>query len=138
VLRGRPLDEWPNPPPRPPHPPTRHENVSSRLAVQNADGLLEAFVVGADGGLHHRWQTAPNTGWSGWAEPGSQRIGVLVAARDADGRLEIFTVDVDGTLRHRDHRPGEYSLYSPKCTVGTVCPNGVFRHPRCPSTCRRR
>ena len=37
---------------------------------QNLDGRLEAFGVGTDNGLWHIWQTAPNSGWSGWAPLG--------------------------------------------------------------------
>ena len=37
---------------------------------RNADGRLEVFARGADGGIWHKWQTAPNNGWSGWASLG--------------------------------------------------------------------
>ncbi len=37
---------------------------------KNADGRLEVFVRGSDKALYHKWQTAPNNGWSGWASMG--------------------------------------------------------------------
>jgi len=46
---------------------------------QDADGRLELFVRGADGAVWHKWQTAPNNGWSGWASMG--------------GWVDIVTVD---------------------------------------------
>jgi hypothetical protein len=36
----------------------------------SGDGRLELFVVGADGNLWHRWQTAASNGWSAWTSHG--------------------------------------------------------------------
>jgi hypothetical protein len=41
------------------------------VVAQSADGRLEVFVTGSDGGLWHIWRTAPNQGWSGWLSHGS-------------------------------------------------------------------
>lgn len=64
---------------------------------RNADGRLELFVVAGDGAVWHRWQTAPNNGWSAWSSLGSQGGGFadLGVGRNADGRLELFA-----TLQH--------------------------------------
>src|SRR2546421_379729 len=35
--------------------------------VQNLDGRLEVFLLGADGAIWHIWQNAPNGTWSNWA-----------------------------------------------------------------------
>jgi hypothetical protein len=37
---------------------------------QNADGRLEVFACGGNGGLWHIWQTTPGGGWSSWASLG--------------------------------------------------------------------
>jgi hypothetical protein len=67
---------------------------------RNADGRLEAFSVGATLDVWHRWETAPNGGWSGWSSLGTPAPALLldrpVVATNADGRLELFTVARDG------------------------------------------
>ena len=50
-------------------------SIGSTRVAQNADGRLEVFARGTDNALWHKWQTAPNSGWSGWGTLG----GVLVA-----------------------------------------------------------
>ena len=37
--------------------PPGSNSISDPAAGENADGRLEAFVVGSDNGLWHRWQT---------------------------------------------------------------------------------
>ena len=37
---------------------------------RSGDGRLELFVVGRDGALWHKWQTAASNGWSAWASHG--------------------------------------------------------------------
>jgi hypothetical protein len=58
---------------------------------RNQDGRLEVFADAAT----HRWQLAPNSGWSGWYDFGAANliytfIGAGAAARNQDGRLEVF------------------------------------------------
>ena len=62
-------------------------------------GRLEVFARGMDHGLWHIWQTAPNSGWSGWASEGGW-IDQPSVACNADGRLEIFVVGADHALWH--------------------------------------
>ena len=70
--------------------------------AQNADGRLEVFLRGNDTNLYHRWQTAPNNGWSApWAPMGGQWHRDPVVARNADGRLEVFIIGDDTNLYHR-------------------------------------
>jgi hypothetical protein len=71
--------------------------TSVPVVGRNADGRLELFVVAGDGAVWHRWQTAPNNGWSAWSSLGSQGGGFadLGVGRNADGRLELFA-----TLQH--------------------------------------
>ena len=75
--------------------------MGSRVSVlNNADGRLEIFVRGTDGALWHKWQTAPNNGWSGWASLGGVITEAPVAGRNKDGRLEVFGRGTDGALWH--------------------------------------
>jgi hypothetical protein len=87
--------------------PTGGNAVPGTPAVaSNQDGRLELFVVGADSALWHRWQTAPNNGWSDWS-PLNAPSGVQLVplpptlALSADGRLELFITGSDGALWHR-------------------------------------
>jgi hypothetical protein len=79
--------------------------ASSPAVGRNADGHLEVFVVGSDGMLWEKYQTAPNNGWSDWkffgAPPGVRwTISSPVVASNADGRLELFMVGSDNHLWH--------------------------------------
>ena len=55
--------------------------MGSPVVVPSEDGRLELFVVGTDGALWHRWQTAPNAAWSPWfshgTPPGSSLLPAL-------------------------------------------------------------
>jgi hypothetical protein len=87
-------------------PPTGGNALSVTPAVaSNLDGRLELFIVGADSALWHRWQTAPNNGWSDWSSLDAPSGVELVhlpptLAPNADGRLELFIIGSDGTLWH--------------------------------------
>ena len=65
----------------------------------NADGRLEAFIVGTDSALYHAWQVAPGGGWAPWAPLGGivQGFGLGV---NSDGRFEIFHVGLDQRVYH--------------------------------------
>jgi hypothetical protein len=72
----------------------------------NADGRLEAFVVGSDGVPYHRWQSAPNGvgGWSAWAnlsEDALPKLDDVLALPDALGRLHLIMMKVDGAVSVR-------------------------------------
>jgi hypothetical protein len=77
---------------------------SDPILARNADGRLEAFVVGGDTGLWHKWQTTAGVDtWTDW-EPlsGSGIINNIAIAQNADGRLEAFAVGSgDGGLWHK-------------------------------------
>ncbi len=69
----------------------------------NADGRIEVFVTGSDGGIYHIWQTAPSNGWSSWALllgplPGVQFNGLGGIANNQDGRFQLFFIGSDGAL----------------------------------------
>ena len=71
-----------------------------REARRRAGGRLEVFVRGSDKALWHKWQVAPNDGWSAWGSMGGW-IDRLAAGRNADGRLEVFARGSDGALWHQ-------------------------------------
>jgi hypothetical protein len=81
-----------------------------RMAVaQNQDGHLEVFVVGSDGAVWHRWQTAPNGRiWSEWATFGQpngvsfavQFVSPIQVEQNDDGRLEVFLAGSDNNVWH--------------------------------------
>ncbi len=69
--------------------------------AQNADGRLEIFIRGNWPYLYHRWQTAPNNGWSAdWLAMRGSWHRPAVVAQNQDGRLEIFIVGDDTDLYH--------------------------------------
>jgi hypothetical protein len=78
--------------------------ASGAAVGRNADGRLEVFAVAAGGMISHAWQTAPNGGWSGWANTGGPAAGFTndspAVATNADGRLEVYAVGSDRDLYH--------------------------------------
>ena len=70
---------------------------SDPLAIPTAASRL--FVRGSDHAVWHKWQTAPNNGWSGWASLGGW-IDMLDVGRNADGRLELFVRGADHAVWH--------------------------------------
>ncbi|NIM95763.1 MAG: putative baseplate assembly protein [Anaerolineales bacterium] len=100
-----------------------------QIAVgRNKDGRLEIFAGGTDGSLWHRWQIAPNDGWSGWHSLGKPSakaaVGQLAIGSNKDGRLEVFTHGSDGRIWHiwqvlpNDGWSKWSSLGAPSNTVG--------------------
>lgn len=72
------------------------------VAGQNADGRIELFSIGSDGGIYHTWITATGT-WSNWTSmSGTNGIGLLdpnlVVGNTNDGRLQVFGVNSSGTV----------------------------------------
>jgi hypothetical protein len=86
------------------HPQSSLTVEGSPTVVENQDGRLEVFTVGADEALWHIWQTAPNGPWSSWAslaKPANGGVNPLVSAHvNDDGRLEVFAINRDGALWH--------------------------------------
>src|SRR4029078_9308841 len=66
----------------------------------NADGRLEAFMVGPDNSLWHMAQVSPGGGWSQSAQLDTG-VREVVSASNADGRLEVFAIGTDGNLWHQ-------------------------------------
>jgi len=74
------------------------------VVATNADGRLELFVRGADGGTHHVWQRYPNGGFGAWQTLGARSPGMPAVAANADGRLELFTLADGRRLLHAVQR----------------------------------
>ena len=72
------------------------------LAVnRNQDGRLEVLVRGVDSQLYHRYQVAPNAGWSkDWESLGGEILGPILALKNQDDRIAVFTRGKDQTLWH--------------------------------------
>src|SRR5262249_4222810 len=67
----------------------------------NADGRLEAFLIGSTGAAFHNTQTVANNDWSGWQELDDLPVsGPVSVAQNADGRLEVFVVSTGGETLH--------------------------------------
>jgi kumamolisin len=79
-------------------------SIGDPRVISNQDGRLEVFVLANDQAVWHIWQTAPNSGWSGWASLGSPAVQIANGApfpgRNADGRLEVFATGADGNVYH--------------------------------------
>ena len=66
----------------------------------NKDGRLEAFVIGANKAIWHRWQVQPNgEAWSDWSSLGGDNMAIAVAC-NKDGRLEVFGLRSDFGIWH--------------------------------------
>jgi hypothetical protein len=77
------------------------EQLIAHVVGRNADGRQEIFAVADFGTLFHKWQVAPNGGWSNWASLDRPPTGIrqsdhLTIGTNQDGRLEVFVVGEDG------------------------------------------
>lgn len=106
----------------------------------NADGRLEVFVVGNDNNIWHRWQRAPNSGWSAWSQlvsfEGQETLsGVLACCKETNGCLAVFAYTVNGVIFYIDQtapnngwgeftelQPMEISFASPPTASGYAQP----------------
>ncbi|MFN2466219.1 MAG: CAP domain-containing protein [Candidatus Dormibacteria bacterium] len=75
-----------------------------QLTITNSDGRIEAFGLGADGGLWHSWEGAVNGSWTSWYSLGTMSSGSFssdpAAGINTDGRLEVFVTGADGSVCH--------------------------------------
>jgi hypothetical protein len=68
--------------------------------IVSAQGVrIHVCARGGDGAVWHRWQTAPNNGWSDWYSLGGW-VDLIKVATNQDGRLEIFARGGDGAVWH--------------------------------------
>jgi len=62
--------------------------------ARNLDQRLEVFVTKATGVLSHAWQTAPNGGWTAFADTTGRHVYDPAVIMNADGTLDVFVVGV--------------------------------------------
>jgi hypothetical protein len=108
----------------PPPPPSSSGRVSVAEGIGN-DGLLDAFVVGADGQLYTDLQTSPGV-WSGWSSlggswPAGDSVSVVA---NADGRLEAFLIGQNGQLYHSWQASSGSGPWSAWSSLGGSWPAG--------------
>lgn len=85
-----------------------HWSPRRRPAIAHSSGMLDVFMVGTDGRLYHRWQTAWNNNRWDWFrnwDPIGKEVWPLssnpAVGQNDDGRLEVFMVGKDGRFYHR-------------------------------------
>jgi hypothetical protein len=92
--------------------------------AQNADGRLEAAVVGGDFTIRHVYQDRPGGEWSGWwslGQPETEaqvRVFGPVLAQNSDGRLELFVQGGDGAVWHLWQTTASTSAWGPWSSLG--------------------
>jgi hypothetical protein len=92
--------------------------------AQNADGRLEAAVVGGDFTIRHLYQDRPGGEWSGWwslGQPETEapvRVFGPVLAQNSDGRLELFVQGGDGAVWHRWQTTASTLAWGPWSSLG--------------------
>ena len=78
--------------------------LASAIPSVSADPCPDVQVVfarGTDNALWHRWQTAPNNGWSGWSSLGGRILEHATVLNNKDGRFEVLARGLDTALWHR-------------------------------------
>lgn len=79
---------------------------TSPAVARNSDGRLELFVIGANHGVWHKWQTSPSSSNS-WTTDFVSLSGQIRANSDpavianTDGRLELFVIGIDNSVWHK-------------------------------------
>jgi hypothetical protein len=63
------------------------------VVANDAGGELDAFILGADDGVHHLHQTYAGGPWGTWA---GLLTDPLTVAADGDGRLELVALSPAG------------------------------------------
>jgi hypothetical protein len=107
----------------------------------NADGRLEAAVIGNDLAVWRAWQSRPGQDWTSWqllGQPGGEPVisrmqvpapavpsavpvdPTPVLASNADGRLEVFVVGADQSIWHcgQTQPNGDWSDWSDWAPLG--------------------
>ncbi len=60
---------------------------------KQADGQLEVFKLGPEGGLYHRWRKSSDGAWSSWSSLGGSLVPGVAIITNAEGQMEVFAVD---------------------------------------------
>lgn len=91
--------------------------------ARNPDGRLDAFVVGNDNGLWHRFQSSPGSNsWSAYSSLGGviRSNSDLFVISNGDGRLEIFVVGTNHQIYHKWQTSPGGSTWSAYESLGGV------------------
>src|SRR4051812_13852563 len=75
------------------------------VGTSNNDRRFEAFGLGADGHIYHRWQQAAGQPWSDWAENVAGNFTDVKVLR-ASGRLYVFGLDSGVLVFRAQASPG--------------------------------
>jgi len=74
-------------------------DLQQLLVVPNQDGRLEHFYTNRNDALYHRWQLAPNDGWSDDTPLGEDNSARQMSATlQHDGRMILFYVGTDTNI----------------------------------------
>lgn len=71
--------------------------------ARTSDGRQEVFAINTSGVLEHIYQTAANSGWSGWTTFGTttwSQDSIPAVGVNSDGRLEVFLIGLNGEVYH--------------------------------------
>lgn len=72
---------------------------SPPIAVSWAPNRIDAFAMGTDSALYHRWWDGSS--WGGWESLGGVVTSEPAAVSWAPNRLDVFAVGTDGAMNHR-------------------------------------
>ncbi len=93
--------------------------IISRTTVSaNSDGRLEAFALGSDSALWHKWQTSAGGGWSSWESLGGTLISDPEPVLNADGRIEVFALGADHAVWHTAQTSPGNNVWSAWASLG--------------------
>ena len=103
------------------------KDESDPAIIANADGRLQAFVVGADNALYYKSQVSAGSNiWSDWQPlSGALRDNSDPAvARNSDGRLQVFVIGPSNTLFYKSQVSAGSTTWSEWQSIGgSIDPN---------------
>lgn len=102
---------------------------SNPLAIQNADGRLEVFVLGTDNKFYSRRQNAVGSDiWSDWQLLGpSSSLPTFAVSRNLNGRIQIFFRGTDNAVRYITQTAANSTTWTAETLLGApVTSSGSF------------
>lgn len=93
-------------------------SIRDPVIGKNADGRLQAFVIGGIDKVYTKWQTKLGGPWSDWLKLGGSMDKIIVERED-DGRLVIFAIGKDKSVYMKGQfGPNSYSGWSNWISMG--------------------
>lgn len=74
----------------------------------DGDGVVDIFVRGWDGALHHK-SYQPGSGWTGFGSLGGQLAASPAAMSYGKGGIDVYVRNTSNQLAVRNFRPATYS-----------------------------